>query len=74
MYICIINLKQYYMGKYNFDHLEQRINHETEEIEYYDENEDDWVERDELIERIEEREIWDDYANNINQQHGGLDW
>ena len=44
------------MGKYNFDHLEQRTNHETEEIEYYDEIEDDWVERDELIERIEERE------------------
>ena len=62
------------MGKYNFEHLEQRTNHETEEIEYYDEIEDDWVERDELIERIEEREIWDDYANNINQQHGGLDW
>ena len=56
MCICITNIKQYYMGKYNFDHLEQRTNHETEEIEYYDEIEDDWVERDELIERIEERE------------------
>ena len=31
------------MGKYNFDHLEQRINHDTEEIEYYDEAEEDWV-------------------------------
>ena len=62
------------MTKRDLSNFESRYNDESGEQEYYYEPDDEWLEEDDFIEILEENDYWEEWSNDINNQHGGLDW
>jgi len=62
------------MTEHDLSNFESRDNEESGEMEYYYEPDDEWLEREDLIEILVENNYWNEWADDINNQHGGLDW
>jgi len=58
----------------DLSNFESRYNDESGEMEYYYEPNDEWLEKDDFVEILEETDYWSEWGNDINNQHGGLDW
>mgnify|MGYP007075995956 CR=1 FL=1 len=47
---------------------------EDGELEYYLEDRDEWYTKEEIKEENIEIGIWDEWADKVTEENGGLDW